>query len=175
MDLIPSVVYQGAAVSLETDQPEATMEVVVGILNKENDTRLPNISLVQSVAETTKWQGTLSVPNTFPLGESQWQLWVDSIHKDSGTFFIVEGLDGTITKSPNELRLEAVQKSIDNLMKTGISGFTISGDYTTRIALPHLKSERWNLQNLVNIERKAKGLPPLPGSQPVNSSYTFMG
>lgn len=177
MDLFPAVVYQNAAVLIETEQEDAD-DVAVSLVNKGNtEAVFRQETFTENVATPNKWTATVTLPKTFPLGECEYHLWVDDVHKDSGTFTVVEGfdIDAANAKSPNEKRLEEVQKSIDKMIKTGIGAFGISGDFTTRVPLAQLKAERWHLQNLVNIERQNKGLPPLPGSKPHYHTYTFMG
>lgn len=169
--ILPAVVYQGAATPIETTQTDAAMSVVLSVYSKATGQKI-NLDLTQ---EGTVWKGGLTIDNDYPLGDYTYQLWVDSKHAANGSFYVFEGLDSETVESPNEKRLRVVQKTIDKIMSAGVSSYSVGGNQTNRTNLDHLRKERYTLSNLVNIERKAKGLPPLPGSVPGFTRYTYMG
>ena len=171
MNLIAPLVYQGAMISLEYELDSDATELNLYALQGENKLEVP---FKKSVDEPGKWTGMLKIPDDAALGEYTYQFWStvtvgDDTNKKletTGTFSIAAGFASAeaIEKSPNEKRLDAVQKAIDNLMSTGIAAYGISGSYTTRLSLNHLNAEKFRLQNLINIERRNKGLPYLQGT-----------
>lgn len=174
MDLIAPVVYQGAMISLEYELDFDATELNFYALQGEIKLVPYPVKLTKDMVPN-KYTKMLSIPDDAALGEYTYQLWstvtVDDVDTNkkletSGTFTVAAGFASgdPIDKSPNEKRLENVQKAIDNLMSTGVAAYGISGSYTTRLSLNHLNAEKFRLQNLVNIERRNKGLPYLQGT-----------
>lgn len=171
--MLPAVVYQGSTVPVETTQADAVVGVVLSVYNKESGKQIR----VDLSKKGDLWKGQLTVPvdGGYPLGDYSYQLWVDSKHRDNGSFHLFEGIDSEVRESPNERRLRTVQKTIDKIMAAGVSSYTVGSNQTTRTNLDHLRKERYILSNLVNIERRQRGLDPLPGSMKTESTYTYMG
>ena len=172
MDQIPAVLYQSAAIDLEF---ELNGDATLGVFVAMNGNTKYSVTLSE---DNAKWKGTLSIPANAPLGDYTYQVWSDDKLERSGAFTVAAGFrdDGVtaLPKSPNEQRLDAVNKSIAKMQDTGTKAYGISGSFTTRISLQDLHKERYRLSALVNKERKAKGLPPLEGSENPHTSYTYL-
>lgn len=163
MGLIAPVVYQGGMLSLEF-VPESSV-TTLNLFALQGIRKLKTTFTKQVGSD--KWTAMLAIPSDAATGEYQWQLWGDDKIEASGTFSIAQGFTDDTTeseKTPNEQRLEQVQKAIDRLMTTGVAAYGISGSYTTRLSLNHLNQEKFRLQDLVNRERRSRGLPYLPGT-----------
>ena len=171
MDLIPSILYQGAAVTVEYE-PDVVPIVLVLFAIKDAEKYSVNLS-----QETGKeWTGTLNIPDDAPLGEYTYQLRGDSKMLESGVFTVLQGFTAATAaqqRSPAEEQLIKVQASINKITTTGIKAYGISGSFTTRASLADLHKERFRLQTIINKERKAKGLPPLQESAPSHITYTY--
>lgn len=170
MEVIAPIVYQSAGVRVEAELPsDATLGVFAAIYGNKHRLK---VSLTR-MADSDRWIGTLNIPKDQAIGEYQYQVWSDEGVVVSGVFSVVAGFsaDGvTNTQTPNEQRLAAVQKAIDRLMATGIKAYGISGSFTTRMGLSELYKERYRLTNLVNMERRDKGLPFLRGTTPAHTT-----
>ena len=170
--LLPQVIYQATPVPVEVRIPDVTTGVTLGLVG-DGERLMPSVVFTQDASDSEKWTGTLDVPISFPLGDADWQVFYDSRFHSSGTVTVAAGLTSTTLRTPNEARLKAVETAIDKLIKTGTAQFSISGNVTTKLSLDKLRAERLYLSNLVNKERKLRGLKPLPGSMPGHTTFTY--
>lgn len=159
---IPSTLYQGASIEIEYEPDEPISSLVLFALFGSSKI---SVTLTES---SGVWSGTLMVPADAAIGEYQYQLWAGSKNLGAGIFSVAPGYTAATTKqskTPNEERLDQVQKAIDRLMQTGVSAYGVSGSFTTRLTLSDLNKEKFRLQDLVNRERRAKGMPYLEGTR----------
>lgn len=196
LEIFPKVVYRGETVELEyKTQAEATSlnlyatntdknpEQGEGLIyrfnkrftkNKDTDT----FSLKFST-EDDGW-------DKLATGSYQYQFWSNLGRKKTccftGEFSVVLSLVNRLDNpeepdtgyiSDTERQYRTLQKAYDQYMLSGVAAFTLSGNSTTRLSPNQMLRELNRLKRIVNKERKAKGLPYLPGTLPSHITHTF--
>lgn len=176
MDILPTLVHSGESNPVEVDVGDGSYSAVGMYLSFDSGTNrfIVNQPLTKDTTETKKWKGNLVVPVDKPTGFWNYQIWKTYTGgakevQVQGTIKVVESFesldpDNLPAKTPNEVQLENVEKTIANMIKDGAQSYTITGNNTQRITLGQLRKERWYLMNLVNLEREAAGRDYLPGT-----------
>ena len=173
MDSLPRTIWKGIPIPVRIGVENGVDAAVVSALRDDGVNRtLVNQPLTVTDGLAT---GTLIVEQDKQVGVYDWQIvatkgTVKSIHS-AGTFYLTASFDtldanAPTTLSPNELRLQRVEKAIDDMIESGSIAYTNEGDSMTKLSLGQLRKERHYLRDLVNRERKSKGLPYLPGTLP---------
>ena len=178
MDTLPTLVYSGETNPIEVDVGSGSYASVELFLSYDANTSrsIVNQVLTQDTTEPQKWKGNLIVPIDEPTGFWQYQIWSTTSSTPpakevvrQGTIQVVESFESLNpenlpSKTPNEVELENVEKSISIIRRDMIQSSTISGNNAQRVTLNNLRKERWYLQMLVNQEREAAGRPYLDGT-----------
>ena len=180
MPVVPKVIFIGEQTPIravvEDNDYDSTVFVAVGPKRTLADSvRTP---LALDPDEPLNYVGNFTLEPEASLAEWNYQVWLLWGPADKptrrklssrGVFDVAPTLDIgdnqlIETKSRSELRLQEVEKAIDELVSGRTSQYTISGNSTVMLSLGQLRKERLYLQDLVNRERRAKGLALLPGT-----------
>ena len=185
--------YRGESVDLEYEAAENVTSLTLYATNVEpNPEKAPGIiyKFSKQYRKTdNKFTTTLQLLPTYALGRWEFQL-VSNLGRsrkknccENGTFTILPNLaerqsdpttQDTGYLSTNERKLREVEDAIHQYIKFGKQSWTISGDQTQVLGIRNLYMERNRLYDLVNIERRERGLPFLPGTQPAITYQTLV-
>lgn len=195
MDCLPSVVWINERIPVELDLGADATSGRIAIQYADNRSGFqPNNAYVFTQTITLRrkagggqiFAGNLELNPSYPLGDWNYQVWTNQGRNkrccfngtftlaasfDANTALVVFNDDGTVTNATAETQtvaerqLQVIEDKIHNLLATGVQSFTLSGNSTTRVSLQGLYRERHRLFETVNRERRARGLPFLPGTQ----------
>lgn len=199
MEKFPKVIFRGESVDFQYTSEDGVNSLTFyatnidtnpetgdGVIYKfskafrrENDGNIFNLKL----SDSDDFWTNLST------GKYQYQIWSNlGRNKKSccftGDFTIVPSIKNRLDNpeipdagytSENERKLRRLQQTYDEYMASGTVAYTLSGNSTTRLSQTQLMREIKRLKRIVNRERKAKGLPYLPGTLPTHIIETYLG
>lgn len=173
---IPKTVFQGEVTPVSLPALDNEDSALLSVVPRSGASRTPVILALTRMASS--WTGMLTLPKTAQLGWWDWQIWADDDqgaprHRAAGSFHLGPTFDSldAIEETPAEAKLRQVEKAIEEMIASGTQSYTLSGDTTTMLSLGQLRRERLYLRDLVNRERRAKGLPYLEGTLPKHITY----
>ena len=189
---LPSVIWIGESIPLEFEFGEGPTSGTFGAQYLGHQPSAPKGSVFKLSARlrrkqtgSTRFIGTLTAIAENPQGDYAYQVWSSAgrvkTNCFNGVFTLAANLtatntitilndDGTVdtsdapTTTAAERQLATLEQKIFELLSTGVQAFTLSGNSTTRVSLQALYRERSRLFEVVNRERRARGLPFLPGT-----------
>lgn len=184
MAVVPNLIFIGEDTPIRitlADEYDTVSFFAAGSSRSSSDTISADLTLNTEEEEFT-YEGEFKLKKDASIGEWRYQIWVTKNSKkklnSSGVFNVAPTLDiqpGDIvqTKSYAEVRLDEVEEQIRNITRSGVSQSTVGGNTFSNLTLNQLRKERLHWGNIVNKERRAKGLAYLPGTHPSYIS-TFM-
>lgn len=187
---IPAIWWQNDSILIEVELANVTSVTFYATYagpKLRNPPQDATYKIVQKLTKNSdnKFSFNYTVSDSLVLGEYNYQIWSNKGRVKNccfnGTIQIVAGLlnrngepnvPDELAKTSLEMRLEEVENAIQNIVKSGVQSFTLSGNSNTRVALTELRKERNYLKTQVNIERRERGLPYLRGTVAHTTYYT---